>query len=327
MIGNVARSLDEVSRGLCRCVTEIGDVFFSSLNPTAPRLDELSESERERIRQSLWRLRRDLEDLPTNFIDDVSSLLDDAFGGPDALVRAVRAWADLVDTLVLEAERELGGQTGRGPSKKRQVKGALLYLVRHSDADIPRVPAFVEPIVWDLLLDSVIDAIVQLANRHSLWGDVPPSPSFRARMNANVQRVGSLLELPVRGLSKLAWALVFLCSPVSPRLKASVHNFLQENPQPVRTVIVLGTWVTRHTGSIVSLTDLVSVVVLEAQFVVHANQNRRRAYARELLLAFLDAEIGLPDRNTLWFRLLVSLIDFGIEIVEMLFEKHQMPGR
>jgi hypothetical protein len=327
MIDEVTRSLDEVSRGICRCLTGIGDALLTSIHPATPRLDELSASERERIRQSLWRLRRDLDELPANFIDDVSSLLDEAFGSPDAFVRAVRAWADLVDTLVLEVEQELGGQAGRGPSKKRQVKGALLYLVRHSDADIPRVPAFVEPIVWELLLDSVIDAIVQLANRHGLWGDAPPSPSFRARMNANVQRAGGLLELPVRWLTKLAWALVFLCSPVSPRLKAAVNTFLRENPQPVRTVLVLGTWVTRHTGSIVALTDLVSVVVLEAQFVIHANQNRRRAYARELLLAFLDAEIGLPDRDTLSFRLLVSLIDLGIDIVEMLFEKHQILGR
>src|SRR4029077_18789451 len=152
--------------------------------------------------------------------------------------------------------------------------------------------------------------------------DMPLKPSFRGRVNAGLQRAGGFIELLAQWLTKLAWSLVLWNSPVSPRLKAAVDNFLREDPQPVRTVLIVVSWVARHGTSIVALADLLSRAVVEARFVLNAHERARKAYARELILDFLDQEIGLPDRNGLGFRLLTVLIDEGIDILIMLFEKH-----
>lgn len=323
MINWVARSLEGMSRCFGRGLSGFDAIISSSLAPANRRREESSEEEFERIRQGLWRLRRDLDQLAdASFFQDTVKLLKDAFGGADGFVSTVRAWANLIDKLVMEVESDFGSQPGRGPYKKRHVKGAILYLVKRTDLDIPRVPSFIEPIVWDVALDPMIDIIARVSNRNQLWEDVPATPSLRARVNAAAQRVGSIGELLVRWLTKISWSLVFLFSPVSPRLKTAVDEFLRENPEPFRSVLIIASWVVRNTGNLVIVSDLFSIVVVEAQFVEEADEKRRKIYARNLVLAFLDDEFGIPDRGTLGFHLLVTIVDVGVEVVAMLFDKH-----
>ena len=276
MIGDcLSRSFGQLSDRFCQGVREVEDALLSALFPAGPSQGGLSEEDIQRIRESLWRIRRDLDQLEvTHFVDDVSSLLDDAFGGPEAFVRTVRAWADLVDTLVTEAEKDYGSAAGRGLYKKRHVKAALLYLVRRSGMQIPDIPAFVGPFAWDALLDPVVDLLAQFSNRHKLWKGVPPAPTFRARINAGAQRAGGWLESIVRWLTDRSWSVVFYFSPVSPRLQAAVDGFLLADPQPVRTVLVLARWTVQHTGTLVVLSDLFSTALIEAHFVEHADPDQ-----------------------------------------------------
>jgi hypothetical protein len=319
----LTESLDGVSNCLSRGIAGIDEVIGAVLFP--PPTDELSPQDRERIRQSLWRVRRDLADLATpQLLDDISRLLRDAFGGPQGFMNTVRTWAVLVDDLVSQAERDYGGEAGRGPYKSRNVKGALLYLVRRSDINAPSIPPFLAPFVWNFVLDAAITFLAQFSNRNSLWGDVPLKPRFRQRVQAQVQRVGSATEVIAGWLTNVSWSVVFFFSPVSPGLKKRVDEFLAADPQPMRTFLLLATWVAQHTAVIVSLSDLLSTAIAEAQFVVHADDERRKAYARELVLDFIEQETGLPEPDSLGYHLIESLVDAGIEIIATLFEKHNM---
>jgi len=327
MIGWMGESVEDASRRICRGLSDLDKAICAAIRPGNPLKDKLTEAERERIRQSLWRLRRDLEELSIpNLIDDISALFNNLFGGPDGFVQAIRGWADLVDTLVAEAECDYGAQPGRGSKKKRHVKGALLYLARRSQVDIPRVPAFIEPLVWEAILDPVIDVIAQLRNRHGSWGDVPRSPTFKARLNSGAQTVGGGVDSVAEWLTRIAWSLAFLLSPVSPRLKAAVDKFLRVNPKPVETALALASWLVSHTAQLVTLSDLLAVAVNEARFVIHQDEAGRKVYARELMLAFLADEMDLRDTNSLTFQLLSAIIDVGIDVVSMLLDKHSTPA-
>jgi hypothetical protein len=321
MTGWLTDSLDGASNCVWRGIAGVDELIGAVLFP--PPADELSPQERERIRQTLWRLRRDLDDLAVpHLLEDISRLLRDAFGGPQGFADTVRAWTLLIDDLVMEAEREYGRESGRGFYKKRHVKAALLYLIRRSDIRIPNVPAFVAPVVWSVLVDAAIDFLAQFANRHDLWGDMPLKPGLRQRANAQMQRVGSVLETGALWLTNLAWSLVFLWSPVSPALKKRVDDFLVVDPQPVRTFLLVGAFIVQHGSAIVTLSDLLSIAVAESELVLHADPRRRKAYARELVLDFIEQETGLPDRDSLGFRLIGSLVDLGIEVIVTLFSKH-----
>lgn len=319
----MAQTVGAMSRCFYVGLVTIDDALFGCLE-----LDDITNGDdddvnQERIRESLLRIRRDLGQIHVaELVDDMARLFDEAFGGPEGFVRTIRAWADLVDSVVMETEREFGSESGRGAYKKRTVKGAMLYMVSRSDVDIPRVPAFLEPLVWDVLFDALIDIVARLINRNDLWEDVKLKPSLRARVFLGAQGGGSLLEGLVRWLTKVAWKIVFAASPVPARVKKAVDDYLLVNPQPVRTIVIVGAWITSHAQTLAVLSDLVSVMVVEAQVVVHATDEEKKAYARDLVLAFIDQEVGLPDRGTLRYRLLVTVIEMGIEVVVMLFEKH-----
>ena len=326
MIRLMAQTMVVMSRCFYTGLVTIDEALFSCL-----RLDDITtddddnlDANQERIRESLLRIRRDLDQINVaELIDDMAQLFDEAFGGPQGFVHTMSAWADLVDTLVLATEREFGSEAGRGAYKKRTVKGALLYMVSRSpDVDIPRVPAFLEPLVWDVAFDALIDIVARVINENDLWEDVKLKPSLRARFSLEANRAGSFLEGLVRWLSKLAWKIVFAASPVPPSVKKAVDDYLVVNPQPVRTVVIVGAWITSHAQTLATLSDLISVMVVEAQVVINATEEEKKAYARDLVLAFIDEEVGLPRRGTLRYRLLVSVVEVGVEVVGMLFAKH-----
>jgi hypothetical protein len=318
------RKLDAASQCLCQSLSDLADAIFTPLVEAAdPNPVTLSPEERERIAQSLWSLRRDLEDLASpGFIEDFHNLLDQAFGSPEAFVEAVKSWADLVDTLVWAAERDYGSEAGRGWYKRRNVKGGLLYLVHKGGIGIPDVPSFLMPVVWNVVLDPAVDIVVQISNRHSLWRGLPEKPSPRARVRIGAQRLGSWFDTLALWLAGIEWRLILLFSPASPSLRAAVDEFLKVNPDPVRTVMLCSAWAVRNSGNLVAAADLVSVAVREADFVLHQDAARRKAYAREFLLAFLDQEFGLPQPDSLAYHLIQTAIDLGIEVVITVFEKH-----
>ncbi len=326
MIDFLCRSCDDASGCLCRTIASFGEALLAPPLAESPT-DVLTEAERERIRQSLWLIRRSIGELGESFLDDLARLLNEGFGGPNRFVQIVKAWANLIDDLVLAAEYDYGSQHGRGYSKRRHVKGAILYLVHKAKITIPEVPQVLEPFCWNIVLDPVVNVLHSLSERYNRWGDVPQKPTFRARMSSGMHRVGGLLDTILNWLTNLGWRLVLAWSPVSPRLKKTVNAFLGAEPDPSRTVLVFASWVVNNTKNIVVLAHLFSTVVVEAQFFVRSDEARQKAYAREFLLTFIEFEVGLPPRDSLRFLLLSAGIDLAVDVVFALFEKRPPNSR
>jgi len=318
---------NSLCQGTCRFFGDLAAAFLSGLNPATPSSDELSPEEIERIRQSLLRIRRDIQSLPADFLDQLVALFQSAFGGPEGLRDTVFAWANLVDTLIHEAERHYGAHSGQGAIKKRRVKGALLYLVRRSEIKIAHIPGFVAPILWSVLLDFVIETFVRFYNRNRLWSVVPQSAPMRVRVFARVERAAGVFEWLARAVTNLTWRFLFLITPVSSRMKQSVDDFVRADPDPFRSALVLLSWTAEHASEIATLGDLISVALVETQQFLEANDQQRVVFARTLILAFLESEVGLPEEGGLAYRLLVAAIDAGIELFTMLSAKHARTTR
>src|SRR5205807_583991 len=105
-------------------------------------------------------------------------------------------------------------------------------------------------------------------------------------------------------LTRIAWWFVLRSSPVSPNLKSAVDRFVEINPDPLRSVVVLARWTALHTKEIIALSDLFSAAFIEAEFVVAEDPQRRLVYAREVVLAFIEESGGLPARGSLAYALI-----------------------
>jgi hypothetical protein len=80
----------------------------------------------------------------------------------------ILAIAALVELLADEAERRGGTRRGRGAYKRQQVKAALLYAVRRGGYTIPLVPSFLEPVIFSVGADLLIDFTVGHLNAQRL---------------------------------------------------------------------------------------------------------------------------------------------------------------
>ncbi len=292
--------------------------------------NELSEEERERIRQSLWRVRRDLEQLSRDeFLHDVKGLVEELTA--HELRRTLRSWVDLIETLAQQAEVYHGSASGRGHHKHRHLKSALLYLLWRSDLKLPRVPRFLDPMIFDLLVDFAISSVVRLINRGDLWCEAPEQPALRARLLRPPATVlGGLVQAASRLLSRIVWAAVLWLNPVSPPMKTVIDEFFRVNPDAVRgslrASLTLVEFTVNHLRELAVVFDLVATAVLEATHLLETDPSHRRLYARELVLATVEDLVGLPSRGSLGYQLLVAGIDLGVDAATFLFRKRTVSG-
>lgn len=311
-------SRPDCSRWLVRVLL----AFLGGLTGVRPGSVELSEEERSRIRMSLWRIRRDLETLAaTGFFDDLGDMLrDQREGGGDAL----RAWFDLIEEVAQAVEQFHGRRSGRGALKKREVKGTLLYFLFKSRVDLPRIPGFIEPFVLEMAVDLAIDATVEVLNWNELWTDAPPQRPLGATVRATVvNRPFALIYWMARLLTVAAWRVIFWLHPAPPRARLVVDRFLERDQTLARRLRLFVEFAVRHARDLIPLTDIVSSAVIEAEHFLVSDGPRKKAYAREVVLAFLEDSAGLPDRDSPRFQVVQWLVDAGIEIVVQLLNKRK----
>jgi len=304
-------------------------IFLSSL---ARRGDdefseEFSPEELAEIRRNLARLRRDLSILTEEgFCEDLAALLGKVFDNPEAMSKALIAWVNLTEELVQDVEVYHGSDPGLGRYKKSHLKGALLYGLHRSEFDIPRVPSYLEPIMFDLVLDPLVEAIVRLVNRQHLWVEEAASKSRLDRYSTIAGRTPVVgCEWLSQLLTRFTWWLVFALNPVSPRIKMAVDTLLQTSQDPLRKPVLLMQWIAAHHQELLVVIDLVAAATVEAERLIHADGARKKAYAREVILVFIEDTLGLPDRSSLSFWVLETVIDVAIDSVVFLFNKRAHP--
>jgi len=150
----------------------------------------------------------------------------------DDIQMSVIAWVELIEVLVQNAETRYGSKSGRGALKASEVKSVMRYLLRADRLNIPKVPAFIEPVIIDLLVDWSIEVVVSILNESGrIWVTNDPAPrSWTCRLTIPfhwvakaVSRITWPLWYPLAKLGVYIWqALRYRRPPFRPELRSAL---------------------------------------------------------------------------------------------------------
>jgi hypothetical protein len=288
---------------------------------------EFSPEEITEIRRDLERIRRDVDILrEEHLFEELRTLLRTVFGTTDSSGRSLFAWINLVEELVQEVEVHDGSNPGLGRYKSLSLKAALLYCLQRSKFELPGIPSYLQPLVFDLAIGPLTDSVVRLLNRHQLWSERVKPKSRLSRYTTIASRTpASLLDGLRLFLVSLSWRIVFLFNPISSQVKNSIDRLFRQDPKPLRKPLLVVEWIAAHAQELVPLVDLVAAATIEAERFLNADGVRKKAYAREVILIFIQDTVGLPDPASISFELLNMVVDTAIDAVVFLFNKRAHP--
>jgi len=280
-------------------------------------------------RDVVMRLHRDAWEMQAR-LSQVAAVpgIDAAFGDVVLLARDLGerlvALIALVDTLVDEAERLHGTQAGRGRYKRQQVKAALLYAARRGGYDIPWVPSLLEPAVFSLGADLLIDFTVAHVNQNALW-DTDRLTGARLGIGARIASPPLLLlrQLLDRGaawLAGLAWRLVLGANQLSPGLRVIVDRVAGRDAGALAAVAELRTLITDNPGLVRSLAAVFAIGTQQAEVFVHLSGAQKQAYVRALVMIVLRQH-GLAGRSVLLDRIIEQVVTVGIDATVAIFNR------
>ncbi len=192
-----------------------------------------TSSQRGHLRSKIWELRRLLgEALEDGMGKELANALNSLAQHSDDIQMSVIAWVELIEVLVQNAETRYGSKSGRGALKASEVKSVMRYLLRADRLNIPKVPAFIEPVIIDLLVDWSIEVVVSILNESGrIWVTNDPAPrSWTCRLTIPfhwvakaVSRITWPLWYPLAKLGVYIWqALRYRRPPFRPKLRSAL---------------------------------------------------------------------------------------------------------
>ena len=290
---------------------------------------------RSHAQSVVWQARRTVEAVGgAGLLDDFIELLEKIAPNRQEIVNALKAWVNLVEVLVQDAEQEYGTARGRGKEKAEQVKAALVHIaVDRPGLSIPDVPDFLIPIIVETGVNWAINAIVLILNNNSLWEPAIERPPMRRSIFAKLIRALFAFGRWIRRLAPLArvseWLrkattrLVLIAYPLKPDVRIAVERIETTAGASIEDVLKRGvaviSWTDEHSKQVIALIEVIPFAVQEAEFFGGLSGPEKKVYARELIIAFLK-EIGIIDDETsLTFHLIDSFLDWGIDAVVGMF--------
>ncbi len=264
--------------------------------------------------------------------EDLEALLRDLAAHQADLERATAAWVELISALVQAAEHR--HPDARGRLKKAQVKAAIRYLVRADRFHLPDLPAWLEPMLMDLVVDWSIDVVVDLTNQHGLWNLREPVPTSPSALLGAVLRDLADLTRPVWlwavGLCLRVWESLQERTVFTPELRraldqAAEAGLVRQKGELFGKVPQLVVWVADHRARVAAAFRLVFEAVQDAESFAEKSGPEKKSYARDLVLAALE-EFGVPVGDGLFSMILGAMVDSVIESAVNLFNKFPTHG-
>jgi hypothetical protein len=287
-----------------------------------------------RAEAELWlRIRRQAAEIDLQgLLSMLAGMLNSAAQQWPDVEQAIVVWVDLVEELVHDAEWRYPG-SGLGQMKKAEVRGAFLYLVRSGRLQFPfppGVPAFLHPLIMDVAVRWLIDAIVALLNDHDVW---EPAPRRRTLREGLVVWWHRLLEKiasspPARlvvGAVTRAWQAVSAWPPLSPEVRRALeaveeHGMLERSNDAVAGVVRLTVEIGKNSRAFLAGVRLVGMVVEATErFTWLDGPGKRRAATRLVTVVLQDA--GLAPRGPMATALLEAAVGVAINCVVRMFNK------
>lgn len=288
--------------------TELIGVWTAPDNQLTTRQN--SELDRE-ARAMAWRVRRVFDALAVpgtqeKLARDFAEILP----GAGVLI----GWFDIVARAVAAAEQRYG--TGNGKKKARAVRGVILRFLHKVDIELPNVPDFLEPLVFDAAIQASIEAMVALYDVNRLWPDTVPDTGVTEGTAAWWRRFVSRVN---KALEKLAWRIVLRAEAVDPEFEAEVAAAtdtvaVEKVRSTVMAFLHLTAGLATDRAFVKAVMEVISVAVREAEAAGHWDGPTKRAFATALVLAMMEEFGWIPEGA--WYRgALEGAIGLALDLV------------
>ena len=288
-------------------------------------------SRRARFGPVIWQLERAFDEIVTHAPDGkVFKGLSDFADALTDVSREFLHWLSLVEDLVQEAEREFGRRPGFGKLKEARVRAALIYLLHRERISEFFGTSLLTPWLVDEVLSLIIKPLIFLLNRpvgpkKNLWQTQEQlGVESGYLMGKSRSWLFTFLDWPGRLLMRIAWWLVFRCNPVTPKMKEIVESRQGEVRDTLQKTWKLVTWVASNREFLEGLLEIISIATLEAELFVEKSGKEKQAYARDLILTFLERREYLSGDNALEHLFVSVLIDFAIDSIVFIFNKREV---
>lgn len=325
--------MSRIGRSLAAAERMSGEVLAAMLRILSAALsdrdqtgnDGLDRAARLRLERDAWQLSAAFQEISAasgtrHAMRDLSAVLRAATGRVVTLV-------ELVDTLTDEAERLYGTASGRGEYKREQVKAALLYAARRGGYDVPFVPSFLEPLLFSIGADLLIDFTVAQVNQNALWNEaaLPSQPAkLRHRLTPPllfglrrwVERLSALL-------AGLSWRLVIGANRLSPSMRAVVDRLAAPDREMLRRLAALRDFLRSNPRLMAAFATIFSIGTQQAELLRSLTGSQKQAYVRELVMIALRRN-GLAGVSPLWDRVVEGLVTFGIDATVAIFNRRRL---
>lgn len=240
-----------------------------------------------------------------------------------AIQKGLIVWVHLVEALVQEAER-----TGKdGPRKKRQVKAALFRILTDPKAQLPGIPAYLYPLVMDIAVEWMIEAVVQVENGYGLWD--ARSKDDESRLMANfVGWLKQVLERPWEWAARVVLNTYFMIKyrqPLQPELRKAVENvetygIMADKRSLIHSLVEFLRFVGMHGEQVIAGIKLIFDAVYQAESFLELDGPGKKQYAHDLIIATLE-ELGFPVGSGLFGMIADVFINAGIESAWSIFNE------
>jgi hypothetical protein len=232
---------------------------------------------------------------------------------------------ELVDSLCTAAQIAFGS-TASGRDKHEAVKASVIHYIRRSDIHLPRIPDFVEPAVFELVVGSFVAVIYRVSRNQPGWR----AHAGRAVHGWAIRRWLSRLFVRLSTwAANLAWRLTLRMNPIPPALDRHITEMIVNQPEH-RAILVatmeqlssLAPLFVESREGLTELVDVLIVVVREVRLWEGLDDERRYALARDVMVELLVEErIIAPSglSRPLW----EASIGLAVELLSRLLDRRR----
>jgi hypothetical protein len=232
---------------------------------------------------------------------------------------------ELVDSLNTATQIAFGSAAS-GQDKHEAVKAAIMHYIRRSGIHLPRIPDFVEPALFEMVVGSFVAVIYRVSRNQPGWRD----HEGRAVHGSVILRWLSRLFVRLSTwAANLAWRLTLRMNPIPPALDRHIDQMIADQPEHRETFVStieqlssLAPWFVKSREGLIELVDLSIVVLREVRQWDGLADERRHALARDVMIELLVEErIIAPSvlTRSLW----EAFIGLGVDILARLLDRRR----
>ncbi len=232
---------------------------------------------------------------------------------------------ELVDSLNTATQITFGSAAS-GQDKHEAVKAAIMHYIRRSKIHLPRIPDFVEPALFEMVVGSFVAVIYRVSRNQPGWRD----HEGRAFQGWVVLRwLSRLFARLSTWAANLAWRLTLRMNPIPPELDRHIDTMIADQPEHRETFVAtmeqlasLAPWFVKSREGLIELVDVTIVVVREVRQWEGLDDERRHTVARDVLIELLvDERIIAPSGLTrsLW----EAFIGLAVDILSRLLDRRR----